>query len=110
MSNRLLEDFLNAIQFKKKIVLNFHSKEDSGILSRTCAPMDYGPSRRSKDQQDRFHSWDYTSDKGSHTLTLLPNQIVSIEILDAQFDPKEFVTWDLHKSPWFIKRDWGAYS
>ena len=110
MDENLKRDFIGAIHAKKKLLLKFNSKEDASVISRTCAPMDFGPSRRGQDQQDRFHFWDYTSDKGPHTLSLLPLQIVSIEILEASFDPREFVTWDVQKSPWFVKRDWGSFS
>ena len=32
--------------------------------------------------------------EGRHTLSLLPEQIISIEVLNETFDPAEFVTWD----------------
>ena len=72
--------------------------------------MDYGPSRRAKEKNDRFHLWDYESDTHVHTLSLSPNQIQRIDIMDETFDPGEFVTWNLATSPWFVKRDWGQYS
>jgi len=101
------EDFINAIRGKNKVKLTFYSKEDNSVLKRTCAPMDYGPSRRSHDKSDRYHLWDYDSDQDWHTLSLLPEQIVSIDVLDETFDPAEFITWD---TEWFIARDWGDYS
>jgi len=72
--------------------------------------MDYGPSRRTKDNIDRFHFWDYKSDKKQHTLSLPLEQIKSLEILEETFDPSEFITWDVKKSHWFIKRNWDDYS
>ena len=102
--------FIRAILEKKKVQLTFFSKEDGVPLSRKCAPMDFGPSRRAKDKSDRFHLWDYESDQRTHTLGLLPAQVQRIDVLDEEFDPAGFVTWDLKKSPWFIPRDWGEYS
>jgi len=104
------ETFINAIHEKKKIRLKFFSKQDRSILTRLCAPMDFGPGRRTKDQQPRYHLWDYESDAKNHTLSLLPDQIVSIEPTDEIFGPAEFITWDVKKSPWFLIRDWGAHS
>lgn len=104
------ENFIQAIRNKNKVRLTFYSKEDGAELERTCAPMDYGPSRRAHDKSDRYHLWDYDSDRQWHTLSLLPEQIVDLEILDELFDPAEFITWDVEKSPWYIKRDWGVYS
>jgi len=37
------DEFIDAIHSKNKIRLTFHSKEDRQELTRTCAPMDYGP-------------------------------------------------------------------
>lgn len=101
------EDFIKAIHDRNKVKLVFYSKEDDGILERICAPMDYGPSRRFHDKSDRYHLWDYDSDQNWHTLSLLPEQIVNINVLDETFDPAEFIIWDAN---WFIERDWGIYS
>lgn len=108
--NQLLEVFTQAIRDKRKVRLTFFSKEDGHALVRTCAPLDFGPSRRAHDKSDRFHLWDYDSDTRRHTLSLLPNQVISIEILSETFDPEELITWDVATSPWFFPRDWGEYS
>ena len=102
--------FIAAIHAKQKVLLTFHSKEDHGTLVRTCAPMDFGPSRHASDKSDRFHFWDYDSDKKMHTLSLTPSQIVKIEVLDKKFSPAEFITWNVAANPWFVPRDWGEYS
>lgn len=100
--------FVDAIHFKSKVRLTFFSKENKSMLVRICAPMDYGPSRRAvANKSDRFHFWDYESDAKNHTLSLLPSQIESIEVLGENFDPTDFVTWSPN---WFVARDWGAYS
>lgn len=99
--------FINAIHERWKIRVTFFSKEDGGNLTRLCAPMDYGPSRRAKEKNDRYHMWDYDSDTGRHTLSLPPEQIVNIELLEETFNPSEFVTWTPN---WIISRDWGVFS
>lgn len=99
--------FVAAIHSKHKVLLTFYSKEDHDLLIRTCAPMDFGPSRRTTDKSDRFHFWDYDSDTKNHTLSLLPNQVKSIEALHQTFNPAEFVTWT---PSWFVTRDWGQFS
>ena len=102
--------FISAIHNKTRLVLSFFSKEDRQILVRTCAPMDFGPSRRAKDKSDRYHFWDYDSDTVRHTLSLLPEQIQSMVLSEDSFDPSEFITWDVKVSPWFTPRDWGRFS
>ena len=103
-------EFIAAIRSKNKIRLTFYSKEDGTQIVRTCAPMDFGPSRRAANTDDRYHLWDYDSDTKSHTLSLLPAQLVRMEVLPEHFDPAGFVTWSTQNSPWFVQRDWGAYS
>jgi hypothetical protein len=104
------ETFIQAIRDCKKVRLTFFSKEDEGTLIRKCAPMDYGPSRRAKEKNDRYHLWDYESDTEQHTLSLNPEQVKGLDILEESFDPDEFVTWDTSASPWFVERDWGSHS
>lgn len=104
--------FISGIEARTKVILTFASKEDfGGELIRRCAPMDFGPSRRTKDQSDRYHFWDYDSDspQGRHPLSLRPGQVVSIEPTTEPFDPAEFVTWDAPYR-WFWPRNWGSFS
>jgi hypothetical protein len=102
--------FIAAIHSKNKVRLTFYSKEDGTTLVRTCAPMDYAPSRRAHDKSDRFHFWDYDSDTKIHTLSLLPNQVVNIEKLPETSNPAEFITWNVQTSPWTVARDWAQFS
>jgi hypothetical protein len=104
------DTFIEAIHSKHKLSLTFYSKEDGQNLIRTCAPMDFGPSRRAKDKSNRYHFWDYDSDTQRHTLSLLPEQVISIEILTETFNPNEFITWSTSNSPWFVKRSWDEFS
>lgn len=99
--------FIQAIHDKNKLKVVFFSKEDNSLLTRICAPMDYGIGTRIKDSIPRFYLWDYTSDTKSHTLPLKMEQIKSIEVLDEIFDPAGFVKWSPN---WIIPRDWGKYS
>jgi hypothetical protein len=101
------QDFIKAMDNKTKINLTFFSKEDNRNITRLCAPMDFGPSRRIKNQDDRFHLWDYESDKANHTLSLLPEQIINMEFTSTNFDPSEFVTWETN---WFVSINWGKFS
>jgi hypothetical protein len=106
----MVELFVDAIKNKLKISVQYYSIEDNRILERICAPLDYGPSRRSKNKNDRFHLWDYESGGKNHVLSLNPDQIKNIILLKEEFNPAEIITWDTHKNPWFISRDWGKYS
>jgi len=101
------EAFIQAIRDRHKVRLSFNSKEDNSVLVRTCAPMDYGPSTRAHEKNDRYHLWDYDSDTQQHTLSLNPEQVQKIEVLSETFDPAEFVTWP---PQWIVSRDWGQHS
>ena len=104
------EIFIYGINARTKVLITFLGKEDGLRKVRTCAPMDYGPSRRASDPADRYHLWDYDSGSKNHILSLLPEQIITFELSEEIFDPLEFVTWNTIKSPWFIARDWGNLS
>jgi len=103
--------FIRCIHEKRKVRLTFYAKEYGESAVRTCAPMDFGPSRQSKNGPwDRYHLWDYDSPSRPHVLSILPDQAKGIEALNESFDPGEFITWSTCDSPWFVERDWGSYS
>jgi hypothetical protein len=105
----MTEQFIQAINDKTKIRLTFYSKQDGENVTRLCAPMDYGPSRRKNiiDTSDKFHLWDYKSPSETpvHTISLSQDQIVKMEFTDLTFNPSEFVNWATN---WWIKRNWGV--
>ncbi len=97
----LKDRFIQALHDKHKVKITFYSKADRQTLVRICAPLDYGPDPRSKDQSERFHVWADDSVSGAHLLSLTSDQIRRLDILDEEFDPGDFV--------WFIARDWGQH-
>lgn len=103
------EEFIQAIKNKRKIRATFFSKKDNDYVTRVCAPMDYGPTRRENvsDKTDRFHMWDYEGKTGPHTASPTHDLVDNITVLDETFDPAEFVSWPPN---WFIPRDWGDLS
>lgn len=104
------EIFYQAIDSKKKLKVTFFSKEDNSSLTRLCAPFDIGPSSTATDKTNRYHFWDYDSDKRSHTLSLLDTQVINIEILEESFSPEDIINWNFKENSWFYKRNWGPYS
>ena len=86
------EQFIAASNDHKKVWLRFYSTPDSGLLDRVCAPMDYGPGAGIQDGLNRYWLWDYASNTGSHTLGLLPQQIVELRVLGDVFDPAQFAS------------------
>ena len=100
------DTLVEAINNKLLLTVCFVAKE-KGTITRQCIPFDYGPSRRYKDGEDRFHFYDLDSPDGNHVILLLPAQINSITLTDIHFDPKDYVTWTPN---WIVNRDWGNYS
>ena len=98
--------FARAIQEKHLVRIGF-AGADGEYRVRDCAPMDIGPQRRYADKTPRYHLWDYDSPDGPHTVSLLPEQVGELQVLEATFDPGEFVTWPPN---WHIPRDWGDWS
>ncbi|MHC1745538.1 MAG: hypothetical protein AB9895_00120 [Negativicutes bacterium] len=105
MNVTLILKFTDAIQKRKLVRLKFFTGEYQPAV-RKCVPLDIAPSRRSKNKIYKFHIWDLDSDPKPHILSLDPNQILQMEVLEEYFDPEDIVTWDTKASPWTIKRDW----
>lgn len=100
--------FLNAIQEKEILKLKIKSKE-KWIIFRDCAPLDFWPHARFKDNIDRymlFHidSW--------HSSPLIAEQILGYERTWTFFNPWELINKMNMKPPykWHFRRDWGIYS
>lgn len=103
-------DVVDAIHSLNEVSLTFPSADDGGLLiTRRCAPMDYGPARITKPPEIRYHFWDFESDSPkNHTISLRADMITSVEILTSTFDPASFVTW---KTNWHIARtSWGPHN
>lgn len=109
MDMKLLSTFADAIQRKKIIRLTYVTKELQQLV-RKCAPLDMAPSRRAKIPYYKYHVWDFESQPKPHIVSLNPNQIIHLEILDEEFKPEDIITWDTTKSSWSIIRDWGRLS
>ena len=101
------KQFIEAVEEKKKVCLQFYSKADSGVIDLVCAPLDYGPVGEVQDGVNRYEFWDYTSNNGSHNLVFLPEQVLNLSVLGALFDPAEF---GVRPSPWSVPRDWGSHA
>ena len=97
------KQFIEAIKEKNKVCLRFFSRADSGVIDLVCAPLDYGPGAAVQDVVNRYWLWDYTSNTGSPTLGLLPEQVLDLRVLGDAFDPAEFAC---PPPTWSIPRDW----
>ncbi len=99
-------EFFVALNGTNLVELTFDSKE-KGEITRTCAPMDFGPSRRYSSPEVRYHFMDLDSSSGEHPLSITPEQVISIRTLEDKFSPAELVKWEPN---WHYARDWGDYS
>ena len=103
------EEFILAIHEKRLIEVKFFSKTGQGYLMRKCAPMDYGPWDRKKDDfTNHYHFWDFHSPSGPHPLSLLGNYIEELRFLEETFDPSSFAKW--FPLSWHVPRDWDECS
>jgi hypothetical protein len=100
------DHFISAIHSRNHLSVCLNSFE-KGQITRVCIPFDFGPSRRYKDGLDRYHFYDLDSPDGKHNLSIVPNQLISINILNKVFDPQDYITWTPN---WFVVRNWGRYS
>ncbi|MFZ3053338.1 MAG: hypothetical protein WA099_08005 [Sulfuricurvum sp.] len=104
----MLDIFLRGIHEKRYLFVDFVAKEDGQLRKRKCVPFDYGESRKYRDGKDRFHFYDLDSPDGKHNLSLLPEQIQKLDVLNDVFNPADYVTWT--PINWIVKRNWGDCS
>ncbi|MBI5566088.1 MAG: hypothetical protein HY870_14425 [Chloroflexi bacterium] len=95
----LKERFIQAIHEKHKVRVTFQLEGDRQPFSRVCAPLDFGPGK--VDHSDHLHVWADEGASGGQLLSLKPEQVRRVDILDDEFDPADFV--------WFLSRDWGQH-
>ena len=100
------QKFIQAIREKRIVKVKIDSHE-KGIIERRCIPFDYGPSNKSKEKLDKYHMFTLDSPSGNHNVSILPVQLLSIEVESENFDPGDYVHWTTN---WHTKRDWGKYS
>jgi hypothetical protein len=103
------EEFLKAIDEKRKVEITFNSKS-KGIITRICIPYDFGPSQKKDaiDLSNRYFLWDLSSPEKPHVLSISPDRLLNLEILDEYFNPNDYVKW--YPTKWIYKRDWGLKS
>src|SRR5436190_5318643 len=97
------QQFIEAIHARLKVNVRFYSLADSQVVDRVCALMDYGPADK-VDGPNRYLLWDYASTTGSHTLSMLPQQILGLQVLGQVFDPAQLDV----PAQWSVPRDWNA--
>lgn len=100
------DSFLQSIHEKRIISLTFNANE-KGIIKRKCICYDYAVSKKYKDQNRRYHFHDLDSPDGQHNLSILAEQIISIELSNEIFNPGDYIKWVPN---WSIERNWGPYS
>jgi hypothetical protein len=104
--HKCYNDFIEAINKTKLVSIACNSYE-KGIIRRKCIPFDFGLSNKYKDGLNRFHFLDLDSPDGKHNLSILPEQLFDLSILDEIFNPADYIWW---APKWHIARDWGKYS
>ncbi len=97
--------FIDAIHQKRLVRTEFYSHPDGGVVDRECAPLDYGPVPGTTDGPNRYWVWDPAATAGSNPLGLLPDQIVTLQVLGKDFDP---ALLELGACTWLIARNWGT--
>lgn len=105
-----IEIFISAIHDRHKLRVQFASKKSGQTETRTCAPLDFGPSRKFSDGIERYHFWDFDGSRGPHVASIEVHRMLRVDSVNETFDPSAFVTWDLGAHPWIIERNWGRHS
>ncbi len=97
--------FLEAIAAKRRLSVRFFSRKEGRELTRTCAPLDFGPLRGAQPPVDHYQLWDLERKRKPLNIALLEGDIVSMTVLDETFEPRDIVTWAFKPRAWHVPRD-----
>ena len=81
--------FVQAIEHKRKVKMVFLSDADGSNAEKVCGPILYSPIVGGG-ESDCYYFWDFESGTDRHVLGFPPNKIVSMELTEEAFDPKDF--------------------
>ena len=87
--------FVQAIKDKKKVKLVFLSDTDGSNAEKLCGSLLYSPSipgDETGEESDCYYFWDLEISTGKRVLGFPSNKIMSMELTEETFDPKDFTT------------------
>lgn len=102
--------FLEALAGKRRVTVTFFHPKEGRERTLTCAPLDFGPLRGAKDQTPRYQLWDLEAKRPPYNVTILPDDLKSLTVLDEPFDPAAIIRWAFKPNAWSVTRDWGEFS
>jgi hypothetical protein len=109
------ENFIDWILEKRKVYITYFSKKDNKNVVRLSAPFDFWPKRKSKSDNcseyidnwnDKYHFWDFDGSRWWHISSKNIDEIIKIELLDNNFEPKQLIDFSKIKCDWHIERNW----
>ncbi|MBK9990730.1 MAG: hypothetical protein IPP19_08380 [Verrucomicrobia bacterium] len=95
--------FIDAIRDKSLTRIVFYSHPDAGKVDHECAPLDYGPGQDGQNTSDRYWVWDNNDSAGANPIGLLPDQVISVQVIGRNFAPEHL---PLGPRTWSVIRDW----
>ena len=101
--------FVDALFAKKRLSVQFRDRTGQ-VVTRVCAPLDYGPLRGATDQADRYQLWDLEAKRKPFNITLYEDEVIDFTALDEGFDPAAIITWSFKPNAWKLPRDWAEFS
>lgn len=101
--------FLDALFAKKRLEVQFRDKTGR-VVTRVCAPLDYGPLRGATDLSDRYQLWDLEGKKKPLNVVVADADLIALKPLDESFDPATIITWAFKPNSWKLPRDWAEFS
>jgi len=104
------EAFIYALQQKKRIRIQFFSLEEGIPLHLLCIPLDFGPREHSYYGESIYQCLLPSDNQQYRIIAIRPKQVQSIELSDQDFDPADFIDWDVKDRPWCTQREWEHYS
>lgn len=101
--------FVDALVAKKRLSVHFRDKEGR-MVTRICAPLDFGPLRGATEQDDRYQLWNLEGRRKPLNIALREVDVESFTALEETFDPASIITWAFKPNAWKLPRDWAEFS
>jgi hypothetical protein len=98
--------FFDGIRSSRVLEVFVHTREH-GLINRKCVPFYFWESKKYNDGKERFHMFDLLDPTGNNHLSVLPEQVIFIEMTDEYFEPLDYFRC---KQKWISGHDVREYS
>ena len=87
--------FIRAYKEKKKVLLTYFGGEYNLSNTKLCVPIQYINSNSKLECDSYYFFWDEEAEVGDRLFGLSPEDIISLEVSDDNFNPNDYIIPDM---------------